>query len=159
MPPVLPRGVSWKFDSAGGLSWKFTAKAVRKPKTERCIAKAALVVLAALAEIPATTTTAAPITKLKHVKSNVNPITTKPSEKLNTKSVNGILTDEAEAEARAIDAAIEKDQKEGLQRAADQLEHTQEFVEREAAEKKKKKLKKKSKKTSSKEGGSSSSEN
>jgi hypothetical protein len=31
MPPVLPRGVSWQFDSAGGLSCKFTAKRLRKP--------------------------------------------------------------------------------------------------------------------------------
>ena len=57
-----------------------------KAPTERYIAKAVLVALVALAEIPATTTTAAPITKLKHAKRIVNPITTKHSEKLNTKS-------------------------------------------------------------------------
>jgi hypothetical protein len=69
------------------------------------------------------------------------------------------LTGEAEAEARAIDAAVEKDQKEELQRVADQLEQIQELFGCEAAEKKKKKKKKKkkSKKTSSTEGGSSSS--
>ena len=31
MPPVLPRGISWQFDSAGGLSCKFTAKRLRIP--------------------------------------------------------------------------------------------------------------------------------
>jgi len=85
--------------------------------------------------------------------------------------VNDILTEEAESEARAIDAAIEKDQKEELQRveklnqlSAEQLEHIQELVARETVsfgiekKKKKKKINKKSKKTSSKEGGSSSSE-
>jgi len=86
--------------------------------------------------------------------------------------INDILTEEAESEARAIDAAIEKDQKEELQRveklnqlSAEQLEHIQELVARETVsfgiekKKKKKKINKKSKKTSSKEGGSSSSEN
>jgi hypothetical protein len=86
--------------------------------------------------------------------------------------VNNILTEEAESEARAIEAAIEKDQKEELERveklnqlSAEQLEHIQELVARETfslgkeKKKKTKKLNKKSKKTSSKEGGSSSSEN
>jgi hypothetical protein len=86
--------------------------------------------------------------------------------------VNNILTEEAKSEARAIDAAIEKDQKEELERveklnqlSAEQLEHIQELVARETVslgketKKKTKKLKKKSKKTSSKEGGPSSSEN
>ena len=74
--------------------------------------------------------------------------------------VNHILTSEAEAEAREIEAAIDQDQKEELRRVADQLEQIQELVESEAAEKKKKKkkkLKKKAKKTSSTEGESSSS--
>ena len=84
--------------------------------------------------------------------------------------VNAILTAEAQSEAREIDAAIEKDQREELVRveklnqlSAEQLEQIQELVSREldslGPEKKtkKKKLKKKSKKTSSTEGGSSSS--
>ena len=73
--------------------------------------------------------------------------------------ISAILTEEAEAEARAIDAAIEKDQNEELQRVADHLDTIQELVDCEAADKKKKKkrLKKKNKKASSTEGGSSSS--